>query len=145
MNSDGKIVNIPIDQLNADFTDDTEPRDDRLIELLKQAYTQKIACRRATIGLTDIHPYSNYRPVVSESFRRHFTELLESDQPMPLLVYEKGGRYIMSDDYSAYSLYLENKVEPVSCIILDPSNVSLKLPNISEPFYLQLPTAEIIE
>ena len=145
MSNDDDTTNIPIDQLNADFTEDTEPQDDHLIELLKQAYTQQIVCRQATISLADIRPYADYRPVVSEAFRQHFTQLLNSGQPMSLLVYEQGDHYVMSDDYSTYSLYKESRVASAPCTILGPSDVSLRLPDISEPFYLQLPTAEVIE
>jgi len=137
--------NIPLSQIKADFTDQTEPQDDRLIELLKRAYTQQIVCRQATISLGNITPYSDYRPTISEAFRKHFQQTLEAGQPMSLLVYEQDGHFVMGDDYSAYSLYKEAGITSVPCTILDPGDAALKLLDISEPFYLELPTAEIID
>ena len=51
---------------NADFTEDTEPRDDYLIELLKQAYTGKITCRMALADMSAIKPLCKRRKAYHE-------------------------------------------------------------------------------
>lgn len=139
MQNDDDITMVPIDQLHADFTEDTEPRDDYLLELLRAAYTRKIQCCFAALPLTSIKPFSDFQPTISAQLRQHFDDAYQQGRPPKLMVYEKDDAYIMSDDYDAYKLYSEKRPELVPCIVLNPSEQTLSLPEASKPYFLDLP------
>ncbi len=135
---------IPMSQINGDFSEDTEPKDDRLIELLGLAYAHKIDCQLAIIPMTMIKPFSDFKPGITEAMRAKFVEDYETLKPWQVYVYAKDGMYIMSDDYLSYYLYLELKLPEALCVILD-AKPDDRIQAIDEPFKLPLPTAEIID
>ncbi len=136
-------VNIPLSQINADFTEDTEPKDEHLIELLGKAYREEIDCQLAIVPMTLIKPFSDFTPVITEVFREKFVKDYKAGEPWQLYVYRKDDAYIMSDDYTSYFLYKEFDCPEAMCLIIDPTpNEAITF--IGEPFKLPLPTAEII-
>ncbi len=139
-----KTVNIS-DIKNADFTDDTEPKDDRLMELLKLAYTKKIHCRTAVIPFENIVPFSNFEPNISEDFVKYFKDKYEIGRPPSMLVYQReDGKFVMSDDYNAYFMYKRFNSDKVVCQVLDAETVPEGVVEASEPFYLDTPSVEQI-
>jgi hypothetical protein len=136
---------IDLSQVNADFNENTEPKDDYLMGLLKQAYTRRMQCRNAFIKFDRIKPFSDFRPQTSQNYRDYFEQRLQSGRTDPLYVYPKDGSYIMSDDYNAYYLYKEHGIDEVPCVVLDGTAELPGTVYVSEPYYLDPPTsAEII-
>jgi len=127
---------------NADFTEDTEPRDDYLIELLKQAYTGKITCRMALADMSVIKPFSDYKPTVHEDYRKYFTIKARDDVPPGLQVYAKDGKLIMSDDYNAFAMYNELGFERAVCIVLGDTPEIDGVEYHGDPFIMPPPAVE---
>ena len=141
---DPKMVNIS-DIQNASFSDDTEPKDDRLMELLKLAYTKKIYCRNAIVSIDKVVPFSEYTPNVSEDYVKYFKEKYESGRPPGMLVYQRDdGKFVMSDDYNAFYMYKQVSADKVICQVLDAENVPEGVIEASDPYYMDLPSVEQI-
>lgn len=130
------------DITNADFTEDTEPRDDHFIELLKQAYKSDVLCTMAMAEMDAIKPFSDFKPVISDQYRAYFESKARDDVPPALHVYAKDGKFIMSDDYNAYTMYNELGFHKAVCIVFGDT------PNIEgveyhgDPFVMSPPTVE---
>jgi hypothetical protein len=135
---------MDLSDLNASFNEQTEPQDGGLLELLRLAYNKEIQCRNAFIFMDMIRPFSDYKPNTSPAFRKHFMEKNERREPLAMFVYEKDGDYIMSDDYNSYYLYKELGAEKVPCVVLDAQADAPSVEYISEPYYLEPPSVEII-
>lgn len=130
------------DITNADFTEDTEPRDDHLIELLKQAYTGKITCTMAMAEINAIKPFSDFKPTISDQYRAYFESKARDDVPPSLHVYAKDGMLIMSDDYNAFAMYNELGFERAVCIVLGETPEIDGVEYHGEPFIMPPPTVE---
>ena len=135
---------IPLSQIDSDFTDETEPKDETLLALLKQAYTGQILCQNAMIAFEKIKVFSDFQPVISEQFRNHFVQRLKQAQPPLLYVYPKADAFIMSDDYQSYYLYKEYKISQVPCVVLGAVMTTPGVAPIGEPYQLPTPSVEII-
>ncbi|MDQ5969962.1 MAG: hypothetical protein QG593_479, partial [Patescibacteria group bacterium] len=83
---------------NADFTEDTEPKDDHLIEILGKAYKGDILCTMAMAEMDAIKPFSDFKPTVSDQYRAYFESKARDDVPPAMHVYAKDGKLVMSDD-----------------------------------------------
>ncbi len=129
---------------NADFTEDTEPRDDRLMELLTQAYKGEILCTMAIANIEVIQPFSAFKPTISKEYRTYFTKKAQGGLPPALHVYAKDGKLIMSDDYGSFSLYQELKMPQAVCIVIGETPDIVGIEYTGEQFRLPLPTAEEI-
>lgn len=141
---DPKIINIS-DIKNAGFSDDTEPKDDRLMELLKLAYTKKIYCRTVLVAIDSVVPFSDYRPNVSEDYAKYFKKKYQANRPPEMLVYQRDdGKFVMSDDYNAYFMYKQVGAEKVICQVLDAENTPEGAIEASDPYYMELPGMEQI-
>ncbi|MFO0920456.1 MAG: hypothetical protein U0451_02180 [Candidatus Saccharimonadales bacterium] len=141
---DPKMVKIS-DIQNADFSDDTEPKDDRLMELLKLAYTKKIYCRTVIVAIEKVVPFSAYEPKVSEDYIKYFKENYQAGRPPGMLVYQRDdGKFVMSDDYNAYFMYKQVGADKVICQVLDAENVPDDVIEASDPYYMELPSVEQI-
>ncbi len=127
-----------------EFNEDTEPRDDRLLELLDMAYRGQITCTMAVADMGVIVPFSDFRPTVSDSYRAHFVQQLSEQSPPALYVYAQDGKLIMSDDYSAYSLYLEYGLEHALCVVIGETPPIDGVHYQGEPFVLPLPSVEVL-
>jgi hypothetical protein len=134
---------MDISQINADFTEDTEPRDEHLIELLGQAYKGEITCMMALSNLAAIQPYSEYKPTINEGYRANFVKKAQDGMPPALYVYAKDGKLIMSDDYSSFTLYHEYDMKKAICIVIGDAPTIEGVEYHGEPFILPLPSVEV--
>lgn len=141
---DPKTINIS-DIKNAGFSDDTEPKDDQLMELLKLAYTKKIYCRTVLVSIDNVVPFSEYQPDVSEDYAKYFTEKYKAGRPPGMLVYQRDdGKFVMSDDYNAYFMYKQVGADKVICQVLDAESMPVNVIEASDPYYMELPSVEQI-
>lgn len=141
---DSRMVNIS-DIQNADFSDGTEPKDDRLMELLKLAYTKKIYCRTVIVSTDNVVPFSDYKPSISEDYVKYFKEKYQAGRPPGMLVYQRDdGKFVMSDDYNAYFMYKQVGADKVICQVLDAEKVPEGVIEASDPYYMDLPSVEQI-
>ena len=129
---------------NADFTEDTEPRDEQLTGLLGQAYKGEITCMMALADITAILPYSDYKPTISEGYRASFVKKAQDGMPPALYVYAKDGKLIMSDDYSSFALYHEYDMKKAICVVIGEAPTIEGVEYHGEPFILPLPTIEVL-
>jgi hypothetical protein len=130
---------------NADFTENTEPKDERLLELLKLAYTKKIYCRTALVPLENVIPFSDFIPNVSDDYLKYFKEKYAAGRPPGMLVYQSDDcKFVMSDDYNAYFMYRHMGAQNAICQILDAENEPYDVIEASEPYYMDLPVVEQI-
>lgn len=129
------------DITNADFTEDTEPRDERLIELLGQAYQSEIMCTMAIANINAIKPFSDFKPSISEEYRNYFIKKAEAGEPPALHVYANDGKLIMSDDYNAFYLHKDQGLTQAVCIVIGETPSIEGVEYHGDPFKLPLPTA----
>lgn len=130
---------------NADFAEDTEPRDEHLLDLLKKAYSEEISSRYAIADMSVIRPYSNFVPDIRESFRREFRALLEDGAPPALHVYMQDGALIMSDDYNSYWMYKELGLEQAICIVIGNTPALAGVDYYGGPFHLSRPEVKLVD
>ena len=77
--------------------------------------------QKAFVEMRLIHPLANHKPVIHDEFRETFDARYD-ERIMPLLLYERGGKLIMSNDWEAYWLYREREDPAIPCIILGHFN-----------------------
>lgn len=134
-------VSVDLSKVDTSFGGDNEPRDDKLIELLKQAYSGKIECRKAIVPIDLIKPFSDFKPKIDQAYRDYFAQATSQQRPPELYVYQEGDKFIMSDDYQAYYMYKEANSTSALCTVIGPSILTEGI-EYSPPFRLPLPTAE---
>jgi hypothetical protein len=134
-----------ISDINTDFTEGTEPRDEHLLDLLKKAYSEEISCRYAMADMSIIKPYSNFVPDIRESFRLEFRALLEDGAPPALHVYAQDEALIMSDDYNSYWMYKELGLEQAICIVIGNTPALAGVEYYGGPFHLSKPEIKIVD
>ena len=133
-----------ISQINTDFNENTEPKDEQLMTLLKQAYQGEIMCQAALAKLTAVQPFSDYKPTISEDYRAYFMKCIGENVPPALYVYAKDGKLIMSDDYVAMALYKELRLPEAICIVIGDTPAIEGVTYYGEPFKMPLPTVEVL-
>lgn len=134
---------IKLSDIKVGFGSENPPKDDYMIGLLSHAYKGELLCYMAIIKIEGIKPFSDYKPEISERFKNWFERKIAAHSPPPIYVYPKDDVFIMSDDYSAYNLYLKKGNKEMLCIVLGQA----KGPHVIEkgkPFKLTPPTAEIM-
>lgn len=129
--------------LEVKFGGENEPKDDKLIDLLKMAYNGEMLVRMAIIKAEGIKPFSSFKPKTSSEFRNYFNEMENEGTLLPIYVYPFGVYFIMSDDYNSYFLYKEKNYSQIPCVLLGDSE-SEYIVEKSEPFLLPPPTAQVI-
>lgn len=117
-----------------------EPKDNKLIELLKLAYTGELLVKIALIKAEGIVPFSDYKPATSAKYKQYFEDLESQGKPPLLFVYPKNNFFVMSDDYNAYYLYKEKNYSTIGCLVLGEP-IGEYVIECSEPFKLPPPTA----
>ncbi|OGH03132.1 MAG: hypothetical protein A2798_01745 [Candidatus Levybacteria bacterium RIFCSPHIGHO2_01_FULL_37_17] len=118
------------------------PTDQKLLDLLKDAYTKNFECYKALIKFDAIKPFSNYVPEIIRGDLDRFAKEEEKQQFHYLFVYQEGDKFIMSDDYKAYYCYKIIGTNEVPCVVLgEPKgeNVTFK----GKPFLLEAPQIKI--
>ena len=82
----------------------------------------------AIIDIDLIKPFCAYKPSKDrlDSIRAWFTNEFENGHPRLMVTYEEDGRLVMSDDYYAYYLYLEEGIKRVPCIILGDTTLPVE-------------------
>ncbi len=135
---------INISDINADFSEDNELKDDYFIDLLGQAMQGRILCQGVVVDLAEIQPYSDYQPQISVAYRKHFITKLENRNPPALYIYERSGKLIMSDDYNAYYMYRECGMRQCICILIGYTDKKDDIEYVGDPFELPPLTVEMI-
>lgn len=128
---------IGASKIKPDFGENDKFKDEYFLGLLEKAYTGKLKSFMAIVKMNAIKPRTDYEPEVSGGFRRHFFEKLTKGEAMPLYVYQKEGKFIMSDDYSTYSLYKEMNAEEVPCVVIGEIIDTKDVVEVGEPFDLK--------
>lgn len=111
----------------------------RLRDIVEQAYHGWFYCQKAVVDMSLIHPFTDYRPTIDAEFREYFDARFEEHEAMPLIVYERKGQLIMSNDYKAYCLYKEHGVSIADCVIIGPFTKVVGLEAYDKPFLLEKP------
>jgi GTPase SAR1 family protein len=134
---------VNVSDLNIQFGGDYPPQDKHLTALLGKAYNNEIKCRKAIVNIDLIKPFSNYKPKITKDYATQFIERYQQNSPPELYVYEKDGKFIMSDDYFAYYMYKEVEVTVAICVVIGASKITedveygpwfnLSLPNLEVP------------
>lgn len=135
---------LDISKIRIKFGGKNEPKDEKLIDLLKQAYSGNLLAKVALIKSDGIKPFSNYKPKISEEYRNSFENKEKQGSPPPIYVYPSNDFFIMSDDYRAYFLYKEKKYTQIMCILLGDSDSKFIIEK-SESFKLPAPKVEVIK
>lgn len=136
-----KYEMMDISKIDTSFGGDHEPQDEYLTELLSKAYKGTIDCRKAVIKLDHIKPFSDFKPAITEAYSKRFLDSYKEMSPPDLLVYEKDGVFIMSDDYNAYFMYKEIEAVHAICTVIGETTIT-EGAEYGQPFKMQMPTLE---
>lgn len=129
---------IDTSKIQVKFGGENEPKDNKLIELLKNAYRGKSLVRMVLIKIEGIRPFSDFKPQTSKEYRDYFENAEKKNLPPPVYVYPEKGYFIMSDDYNAFYLYKEKGYRKIMCVLLGESE-SEHIVEKSKPFQLPAP------
>lgn len=135
---------INIDDINVNFGEADKLKDEYLLGLLRKAYNKEIMCRRANVKMSAIVPFVENDEPVSEDFRKHFIKRAEEEKHIPMFLYQKGDKFIMSDDYNSYTLYKEFDFEIVPSVIVGEITNVENIVTLGSPFELEAPTFEVV-
>ncbi len=120
------------------------PKDKKAIDLFKRAYKGDLLVRIAMIKIEGIKPFSDYIPKIKPAIVRKFQAQDKKGLPPPIHVYPENGKFVMSDDWNNYHLYLITGHRRIPCIVLGEAEGEY-VTSKSEPFKLPPLTTEIIE
>lgn len=133
-----------ISDIKVKFGGKYPPKDEKAIELFKRAYDSELLVCIAMIKIEGIKPFSDYIPKIKGAIVRKFQVKDKEGFPPPIYVYPENGKFIMSDDWCIYHLYLITGHRKIPCIVLGDAEgeyVTAK----SEPFHIPPPAFEMIE
>lgn len=139
-----KYKMMDISKIDISFGGDKEPHDEHLTKLLQKAYKQEIDCHRAVIPMDLIEPFSDFMPNVSDSYVESFLEAYKAMSPPDLFVYEKNGKFIMSDDYNAYHMYKAIEAVHAICTVIGDTTITEGV-EYGPAFKLQMPQIQTSE
>lgn len=137
-----KYEMMDISKIDTSFGGDNEPHDEHLTVLLGKAYKGELDCRKAVVRLDLIRPYSDFTPNITDDYSKRFLDRYKDMTPPDLLVYEKDGVFIMSDDYNAYFMYKEVEAVNAICTVIGDTTISEGV-KYGKPFKMQMPTIEM--
>lgn len=115
------------------------PRDDFLLNLSYLTYEGWRYCQEALVGIDLIHPYSDWVPDIDEETRAVFKKSVDENKPIPITLYEKDGKLIMSDDYELYYLYREFELYNVSAVIVGQYTENKYIGETKKPYKVKRP------
>lgn len=100
-------------------------KDEKLIGLIVSAKKEETPVYKAVVDINKIKPYCDYKPPKEryEKTREYFRQNIEKFDPPSLHVYQDGEYLIMSDDYNAYYMYLDEGFKKVPCIIFGETDI----------------------
>lgn len=107
-----------ISDLTVKFGGKYSPKDKEFIELYKKVIQKKIPYYFALIKKEGIVPFSDYKPTDFESIKKSIISDIKANKILPLHVYLKKGKFIMSDDYILYYAYMELGWDKLPCYVM---------------------------
>lgn len=119
------IDELDLNKVKVNFGGPNNPeKDEKLIELFGKAYKKEVSVYQAVIKTKAIKPFCNYKPSKETlmGLKTLHIESINRGEPLMLHVYPEGDDFIMSDDYSAYYIYLDLGFDTVPCILLGDSD-----------------------
>jgi len=117
---EGERFWMDVNRLESKFgLPDNPEKDEKLIDLLVSAKKGLIPVYTAIVEITKIKPFCDYKPPKNrfDKTEQYLKTNIEKYDPPVLHVYQDGDHFIMSDDYNAYFMYLEEEFKMVPCII----------------------------
>ncbi|MGV8130712.1 MAG: hypothetical protein ACP5N7_01255 [Candidatus Pacearchaeota archaeon] len=131
----GKIIYVDLEgerfwmdtgKLQPDFGMPNAPeKDEKLIELIVSAKKEETPVYKAVVDINKVKPFCDYKPPKEryEKTREYFKQNIEKFDPPSLHLYQDGEYLIMSDDYNAYYMYLNEGFKKVPCIIFGETDI----------------------
>lgn len=119
------IDELDLNKVKINFGGPNNPeKDEKLIDLFGKAYKKEIPVYSTVIKTGVIKPFCNYKPSKEAlmGLKSLHIENINKGTPPMLHVYPEGNKFIMSDDYSAYYIYLDLGFDSVPCILLGDSD-----------------------
>lgn len=110
--------------------------DGYLRELIYMAEYGWYYCQEAMLKMSLIHPLTDYRPVITDEYRKKFDKRLEDHNPIRLAIYERDGKFIMGEDWEAYWLYREREEFYAHCVLIGHFNVVPGLTITDRPYMI---------
>ena len=120
-----KYRSIPISEIEVSPNSPSPPTNKFALNLIKDAYLNKIFCTKVLIQLDRIEPenLAFALQVSPEIIRESMTYVVDSGCPsIELLLYEKEGKLLMSDDYPIYLAYRALLFKEVPAVIIGEFN-----------------------
>lgn len=139
-----KYQMLDISKLEIPFASDHAPKDEQLLQLIGMAYEGQILCRNAIVPIELIEPSSDYEPSVDKEYMKYFLDRYKAMEPPALLVYERDGKFIMSDDYYAFHMYKALEASLAICTVIGESTLTDGI-EYGPTFQMPLPTIEMQE
>lgn len=106
-------------------------------------------CQKAFVDTAFIYPLTDYKPpVIDDEFRETFMAGYEDDdinKRLPLTLYERDGKLIMSNDWEAYWLYRELQAPSVPCILIGHFTPDSKVMAVCDKPFMIIKTSEFAE
>lgn len=81
------------------------PKDPKFIRLFQAVMNRQLSYYECILRIEGIKPFSNYVPIIDESFRRYVFKKLDSGESPGIYVYMANKYFTMSDDYKLFYLY----------------------------------------
>ena len=104
---ESKIKFVDPKTITVKFGGKHPPKDEMFIALFKKVIKGEIPYYWALVKKEAIKPFSDHKPQISEELRKSYLEEIHKDKFPSVHIYEEDGKYVMSDDYGLYYLYLE--------------------------------------
>jgi len=135
---------IKLSDIKVEFGGKHPPKDDYLMNLISRAHKGEVLCRNAVIKMDAIHPLTDFKPETSKDFRLYFERQVERDDPPSICVYQRDGKFIMSDDFNAYYQYKEKGYEVAHCFVIGDITDLADVVSLGPPFEYKTPEVRII-
>ena len=117
---EGERFWMDVSKLQSNFgMPDNPEKDETLIELIISAKKGETPVYTAIVNIQKIKPFCDYKPKKErfDKTEEYLRKNIEKQDPPHLHVYQNGEYLIMSDDYNAYFMYIEEGFKMVPCII----------------------------
>lgn len=135
---------LDISNIEIPFGGDHAPKDEHLLQLIGMAYEGRILCRKAIVPIGLIEPNSDFEPLIDKDYMEYFLDRYKAMEPPALLVYERDGKFIMSDDYYAYHMYKVVEASLAICTVIGESTLTDGI-EYGPTYKMPLPTIEVQE